>query len=78
MSCDKILSDICRRIRADGDRIVWFLEFLSNFGGAHLMKKNYERVVLTVLAFDAKDVITTSGWFGEPDGPIVLPEDVLG
>ena len=55
-----------------------FLEFLSNFGGAHLMKKNYERVVLTVLAFDAKDVITTSGWFGEPDGPIVLPEDVLG
>ena len=42
------------------------------------MKKNYERVALTVLAFEAKDVITTSGWFGEPDGPIVLPEDVLG
>lgn len=42
------------------------------------MKKNYERAALTVLAFEAKDVITTSGWFGDPDEPIVLPEDVLG
>lgn len=39
-------------------------------------KETYERVALTVLAFDAKDIITTSGWAG--DGPIVLPEDVFG
>ena len=42
------------------------------------MKKTYERAVLTIFALNAKDVITTSGWFGEPDDPIVLPEDVLG
>lgn len=42
------------------------------------MKKTYERAALTILALQAKDVITTSGWFEEPDGPIVLPEDILG
>ena len=38
---------------------------------AIMMKQNYERVNLTVFAFGAKDVITTSG------GPTVLPEDPL-
>ena len=40
-------------------------------------KKVYERVALTVVSFDAKDIITTSGWLGLPNTPIVLPEDIF-
>ena len=42
------------------------------------MKKNYERAALTVIALEAVDIITSSGWFGSTDGPIGLPEDILG
>lgn len=37
------------------------------------MKKQYERASLTAVAFDAKDIITTSG----NGGVITLPEDDL-
>ena len=38
-----------------------------------MKKANYERASLAVVAFDAKDIITTSG---QPDGDvIVLPDD---
>lgn len=39
-------------------------------------KKNYERAAMAVVAFEAKDIITTSGWTGT--GSIVLPEDIFG
>ena len=44
------------------------------------MKKiTYERASLEVVAFNAKDIITTSyTWGGEPDDSIVLPDDNFG
>ena len=41
------------------------------------MKKNtYERASLEVIAFDAKDIITTSyTWGGNEDDSIILPDD---
>ena len=41
------------------------------------MKKNtYERASLEVVAFDAKDIITTSyTWDGDNDDVIILPDD---
>ena len=38
-----------------------------------MKKATYERASLAVVAFDAKDIITTSGQLG--DGVITLPED---
>lgn len=42
------------------------------------MKIAYERASLTVVAFEAKDIITTSTYDGDKRDPIVLPEDVFG
>ena len=42
------------------------------------MKNNYERASLTVVSFEAKDIITTSTYDGDKRDPIVLPEDVFG
>ena len=40
-------------------------------------KSNYERASLTVVSFDAKDIITTSTYQGNTKDPIVMPEDIL-
>ena len=42
-----------------------------------MMKQNYERANVTVFAFGAKDVITTSGEVVSPGtgGAVVMPED---
>ena len=39
-------------------------------------KEIYERATIAVVAFDAKDIITTSGGAGD-DGIILRPEDKL-
>ena len=41
------------------------------------MKNAYERASLTVVSFDAKDIITTSTYEGDKDKPIVMPEDIF-
>jgi hypothetical protein len=41
------------------------------------MKNKYERASLTVVSFEAKDIITTSTYEGSTDRPIVLPEDIF-
>jgi hypothetical protein len=41
------------------------------------MKNNYERAMLTVVTFDAKDIITTSGETDGKGGAIQLPEDIF-
>ena len=41
------------------------------------MKTAYERASLTVVSFEAKDIITTSTYDGDKDKPIVLPEDIF-
>ena len=42
-------------------------------------KKAYERASLEVVAFDAKDIITTSGenWTGSGKDPVITPEDMF-
>ena len=42
-----------------------------------MMKNSYERAVLTVLALDTKDIITTSTYTGNTQDGIVLPEDIF-
>ena len=41
------------------------------------MKATYERASLTIVSFEAKDIITTSTYDGDKDKPIVLPEDIF-
>ena len=41
-------------------------------------KNTYERASLTIVSFDAKDIITTSTYRGPADSGIVLPEDTFG
>ena len=42
------------------------------------MNKNiYERASLTIVSFDAKDIITTSTYGGDKNQPIVMPEDTF-
>ena len=41
------------------------------------MKTAYERASLTIVSFEAKDIITTSTYDGDKDKPIVLPEDIF-
>ena len=40
-------------------------------------KTIYERASLTIVSFDAKDIITTSTYDGDKKKPIVMPEDVF-
>ena len=42
-----------------------------------MKKNNYERASLTIVSFDAKDIITTSTYEGDKNSPIVMPEDIL-
>ena len=41
------------------------------------MKTAYERASLTVVSFEAKDIITTSTYAGDKKEPIVMPEDIF-
>ncbi len=41
------------------------------------MKNTYERASLTVVSFDAKDIITTSTYEGNKKEPIIMPEDIF-
>ena len=41
------------------------------------MKEIYERATLSVVTFDAKDIITTSGETDGKGGAIQLPEDIF-
>ena len=40
-------------------------------------KVSYERATLHAIAFDVKDIITTSGTSVDNDTSIVLPEDIF-
>ena len=40
-------------------------------------KNTYERASLTIVSFDAKDIIPTSTYDGDKKKPIVMPEDVF-
>ena len=40
-------------------------------------KKCYERATLVVVTLAQKDIIATSGVFGDPETSIVLPEDIF-
>lgn len=41
-------------------------------------KNEYVRASLTIVSFDARDVITTSTYNGPVKDAIVLPEDTFG
>jgi hypothetical protein len=41
------------------------------------MKHTYERATLTVVSFEATDIITTSTYGGDKKQPIVMPEDIF-
>ncbi len=41
------------------------------------MKETYERATLSVVNFDARDIITTSGEIDGKGGAIRLPEDIF-
>ena len=41
------------------------------------MKSVYERASLTVVSFEATDIITTSTYGGDKNQPIVMPEDIF-
>ena len=41
------------------------------------MKTAYERASLTIVSFEARDIITTSTYEGDKDKPIVMPEDIF-
>ena len=41
------------------------------------MKTAYERASLTVVSFEAKDIITTSTYEGDKNKPIIMPEEIF-